>query len=149
MWYSSLILRNLLSLVLISPNRLTKCRAAHDERGGLALFPCKVHPRSASLLFHATERKSASEMSGAEAPSFLPSFHPKLSPLIIYLLFFSFLFLIHKGSSSSASEDGASLSCVKCYYDRGLLIIQGDHSPWRKPPVDNDLKLRFSIRTLY
>ena len=27
--------------------------------------------------------------------------------------------------------------------------VQGDHSPWRKPPVDNDSKLRFSIRTLY
>ena len=27
--------------------------------------------------------------------------------------------------------------------------IQGDHSPWRKPPVDIDLKLHFSIRTVY
>ena len=29
------------------------------------------------------------------------------------------------------------------------MTIQGDHSPWRKPPIDIDLELHFSISSLY
>ena len=39
------------------------------------------------------------------------------------------------------------------YYKLGanhpIIKVQGDHSPWRKPPFNIDLKLRFSIRTFY
>ena len=49
-----------------------------------------------------------------------------------------------EGSNGCMREDYADEHC-----ESELTQVQGDHSPWRKPPIDIDLKLRFNTRSLY